>query len=159
MKQILLTIFALISISSICLSQDATMKVEISNDTILMGNHIQLKYTIENAKGKFEIPELEGMMLIAGPNTSSSMSMVNGVVTQKASYTLYLKPVDIGNHHIGPAYIETEAGLLEAQPINIIVVDNPDGFQQDAYKLKLIEEVLIEAGSVTKKKRAKRFKI
>lgn len=141
------------------MSQDAKMHVEISSDTILMGNYIQLKYTIENTQGNFEMPELEGMMIISGPNTSSSMSMINGQVSQKASYTVYLKPVDIGNHSIGPAYIETENGVLESQPISIIAVDNPDGYQQNANTLKLVEEVFIGDESGKKKKKVKRFKI
>jgi len=160
MKKIILTIVSFMMISNLCQSQDARMVVEISNDTILMGNYIQLRYTIENASGKFEMPELDGMMLISGPNTSSSMSMINGEVSQSASYTIYLKPIDIGNHGIGPAYINTDAGVLEAQPINIIAVDNPDGYQQDGNTLKVIEEIdgVGEAG-VKKKTKVKRFKI
>lgn len=150
----------MIAISSTCIAQDAKMIVEISSDTILMGNYIQLRYTIENEKGSFEMPEFEGMMVISGPNTSSSMSMVNGVVSQKSSYTVYLKPVDIGIHSIGPAYIETEKGILESMPINVVVIDNPEGLQQNANSLKLLEEVTV--GSKTsgrKKKKVKRFKI
>lgn len=141
------------------MSQDAKMLVEISSDTILIGNYIQLRYTIENAKGNFEMPELEGMMIISGPNTSSSMSMINGKVSIKASYTVYLKPVDIGIHSIGPAYIETENGTLESQPISIVAIDNPDGHQQNSNRLKLLEEVSVGTESGEKKKKVKRFKI
>lgn len=161
MKRIQFLILCFTMISGVCLSQDdPVMKVEISSDTILIGNYIQLKYTIENASGNFEMPELEGLLLISGPNTSSSMSMVNGAVSQKASYTVFLQPVDIGNHQIGPAYIETESGVLESQPINITAIDNPDGIQQSPNSLKLLEEVYsTDSAGVTKKKKVKRFKI
>jgi len=160
MKHLVTTFILLILMSKACLSQDAKMIVEISNDTILMGNYIQLKYTIENEQGNFEMPELEGLMVISGPNTSSSMSMVNNVVSQKSSYTVYLKPVDIGNHNIGPAYIETGKGMLESEPINIVVLDNPDGLQQNTTMLKLLEEVTTDnKSSSPKKKKVKRYKI
>lgn len=158
MKYPILTVLSFFMISNTCLSQDARMLVEISNDTILMGNYIQLRFTIENAAGKFEMPELEGMLLISGPNTSSSMSVVNGEVTQKASYTVYLKPVDVGQHSIGPAYIETKTGILESQPISIIAIDNPEGLQENRNTFKLIEEVINDEGG-KKQKKVKRFKI
>jgi len=160
MKHILLSFLSLIMISNTCIAQDAKMLVEISADTILLGNYIQLRYTLENVGGKFEMPELEGMLLISGPNITSSMSMINGEVTQKASYTVYLKPVDIGNHYIGPAYIETESGVLESQPINITAIDNPDGLQQSPTAYKLIEEITSNSEEgAKKKKKVKRFKI
>lgn len=159
MRKYLTILFALIMTT--VSAQDPALLVEISSDTILMGNYVQLKYTIENAQGKFEMPELDGMRVVSGPNTSTSMSMINGKVTQSANYAVFLEPIDVGTSSVGPVYIETEAGTLEAQPINIIVVDNPNGEQMSPYELKVIEEVELAADgkSKKKKKKAKRFKI
>ena len=160
MNRFMFIAISLVISSNLCWSQDAKMLVEISNDTIMMGNYIQLRYTIENTSGNFEMPELEGLLVISGPNTSSSMSMVNGEVTQKATYSVYLKPVDIGSHSIGPAYINTEDGSLESQPITVTVIDNPDGIQQSPNNFKVLEEVFANGEKPkSKKKKVKRFKI
>lgn len=159
MRKYLTILFGLI-ITTVS-AQDPSLLVEISSDTILMGNYVQLKYTIENAQGKFEMPELDGMRVVSGPNTSTSMSMINGKVTQSASYAVFLEPIDVGTSTVGPVYIETEQGTLETQPISIVVADNPDGLQMSPYELKVLEEIeLTEDGkSKKKKKKAKRFKI
>lgn len=152
-------ICALASISLI--GQDAKLTVEISSDTLPIGNFIQLKYTLENASGSFEMPELDGLRVVSGPNTSSSMSMINGEVTQSSSYTLYLEPFDIGTAVINPAYINTEQGRIESGPIVINVLDNPDGIKVDLRTLKMIEEIVMAGEGKSKKKRMgkKRFKI
>lgn len=61
---------------------------------------------------------------------SSSFSMINGEVTQSASYTYYLEPKDIGNYYIQPASIAVGEALLETDPLEILVVPNPEGIKQ-----------------------------
>jgi len=55
---------------------------------------------------------------------------MNGQVSQQISYAYYLEPQDIGNYFIEPASITTEETILETQPLEVLVVPNPDGVQQ-----------------------------
>ncbi len=108
-------------------------KVEISSDSILLGNYFSVCFTLENAPGRdFQPPVFEGFRIVRGPNVSSSTRIVNGEVFQKIAYTFYLEPKDIGNYYIEPASIQAGEQLLETQPRPVLVVPNPDGIIQQA---------------------------
>lgn len=131
MKKIILSsiIFAL---AFSCFAQkDPKFTVEVSNDSILLGNSFEVTFTLENAEGaNFQMPGFSDFTLVGGPNQSSNFSMVNGDVTQTMSYSFFLEPKDIGNFYVEPANIEIEDSILETQPIEIITVPNPDGIVQ-----------------------------
>ena len=121
---ILLTVVCVQIVSA----QSPKFTVAVSSDTILLGNYFELKFTIENsASAGFDAPDLHEFNVIGGPNTSSSMSIINGEVSQSASYTYYLEPIGIGVYTIKPAYLTTGELALETPPIDIIVVPNPQG--------------------------------
>ena len=102
--------------------------IEVSNTEILLGNYIEVKFTLKNAKGqKFEAPNFKDFDIVGGPNQSSSFSMMNGETTQSISYTYYLQPKASGNFYLEPAFIEADGVTLETQPIEIMVLENPDG--------------------------------
>ena len=108
--------------------QEAKLTVEVSNDSILLGNYIEVKFTIENAGvTNFEAPNFDGFNIVSGPNQSSSMMINNGQVTQSVAYSYYIEPLAIGNYFIQPAFVDTDEGALESIPLEILVVDNPDG--------------------------------
>ena len=111
--------------------ENARFSVKVSMDSILYGNYFQVIFTLENAKGEgFQAPAFEDFHVKSGPNMSSSFSMINGEVTQSASYTYYLEPKDIGNYYIQPASIAVGEALLETDPLEILVVPNPEGIKQ-----------------------------
>jgi len=113
------------------LGQGVKFSVEVSNDTLLVGNYFELKYTIENGSTNgFEPPKLNIHDIVGGPNTSTSMSIINGEMSQSASYTYYIKPEDIGAYTVPPAYYEEGENILESPPIEVIVLPNPEGVVQ-----------------------------
>lgn len=132
MKKILGLTVSLLMLATIAFSQkEAKLTVKISNDSILLGNYIEVKFTIENvAVKKFEAPDFTGFNIVSGPNQSSSMMISNGEVTQSVAYSYYLEPVDVGNYFIQPAFVETDETVLESIPMEVLVVDNPDGIIQ-----------------------------
>ncbi len=133
MKSILSTLLALAIITS-AFGQDkpVTFTVDVSTDSILMDNYFEVKFTVENADGKnFEAPDFsENFVIVSGPNFSSSVSMLNGDVTQSMTITYYLQPKDIGAHYILPASVQAEGKTLETAPLEVFVHPNPDGIQQ-----------------------------
>lgn len=105
--------------------------IEVSNTEVLLGNYIEVTFTLKNAKGqKFEAPNFKDFDIVGGPNQSSSFSMMNGETTQSISYTYYLQPKRIGNFYLEPAFIEADGITMETQPIEIMVMENPDGVIQ-----------------------------
>lgn len=132
MKKTSILFVSLFLASQIAIAQeDAKFSVKVSMDSVLYGNYFQVVFSLENAKGQdFQAPAFEDFVVKSGPNMSSSFSMVNGDVTQSVSYTFYLEPKDIGNYYIQPASIAVGEMMLETQPIEILVVPNPEGIIQ-----------------------------
>jgi len=108
-------------------AQEIVFKVEVSSESVLMENTFEVRFTIENAGGDFKAPDFDGFDVVSGPNTSSSFNMVNGNVTQKASYTYRLRPVREGKLYIQPATFKTKNSTLETEPLIVFVNPNPGG--------------------------------
>lgn len=115
-------------------AQDKPVKftVQVNTDSILMGNFFEVKFTLENANGQnFEAPDFnDHFNVVSGPNFSTSMSMVNGDVTQSMTITYYLEPKDVGAYYILPASVTAGDKILETSPLEVLVVPNPDGVKQ-----------------------------
>jgi len=110
------------------IQEEPQFSVMVSNAEVLLGNYIEVTFTLKNSSGsQFEAPRFEGFDIVGGPNQSSSFSMMNGVTTQSIAYTYYLKPTKIGNLYVEPAFIDADGTTLETQPIEIMVLENPDG--------------------------------
>ena len=101
-------------------------EVTVSTDSVLLGNYIEVSFKVENLDGNFEAPEFTDMDIISGPNTSSSIQIINGEKSSQLSYSYYLKPRDVGSHTIPPAYLITEEQTLETLPLVINVYPNPE---------------------------------
>ena len=133
MKRLILSAaFAFLSVAMLFAQEAARFSVEVSNDSILIGNYFEVKFTLENARGSnFQAPEFEDFMIVGGPNMASSMHMMNGEVSQTVTYSFYLQPKEVGNYYIYPASIAVGEEVLESDPVELMVVPNPDGIKQE----------------------------
>lgn len=131
MKNTLLVFGFLLSSIMLFAQNETRFTVSVSTDSILLGNTVEVKFTLEGSSGSnFAPPLFNGFTVVSGPNTSTSMSFTNGQMMQRISYTYYLKPNDIGNYYIEPASVETAQRVLESEPIEVMVYPNPDGVIQ-----------------------------
>ena len=80
---------------------------------------------MENLSGNFEPPAFEYFDIIAGPNSSSQMRIMNGEFYQKLTYSYYLKPVEIGQLTIESASIYSEDEVYFTDELSIHVMDQP----------------------------------
>lgn len=118
-----LFIFSLSIPLSMAAQKDAKISIEVSSDTIGLNNTLEVVITVENAKAKrFNPPTFDGFA-VQGPSTSTSMSIINGDMTQSATYTFYLTPREKGSFKIGSASVDTERGVLKTDDQEIIVVE------------------------------------
>ena len=111
---------ALISISAIALAQP-TVKVEVSADTVMMGDLVELTYTIENGNGRFQPPDLSMLPVVSGPNSSSSMVYQNGKMSTSQSYSYILRPDKPGDMLIPETTYVTAGDTIHLQPVAIRV--------------------------------------
>ena len=89
-KLIMVGMLALLNFSLQAQENSPKFTVSISMDSILLGNYFEVKYTLENGSGdNFIAPDFENFTIVGGPNTSTSMSFMNGEMTQSVSYAYY----------------------------------------------------------------------
>lgn len=97
------------------------VKVEVSSDTIAPGEVVEVTYTIENGEGKFNMPDLTGLPIVSGPNSSSSFMYQNGKMSSFQSYSFSLLPREEGELQVpGTTYISKTENLT-IQPVRIVV--------------------------------------
>ncbi len=150
MKKIILSTLVLLLLSMLSYAQEVVFKQELSYDTLLMGNVLEIKYSIENANGDFQAPEFSDFTIISGPNVSSQFSMINGSVTQSASYSYFLRPNVEGLITIESATLENGENLWSTDPINIVVQPNPDGIIQNPRGYGFRQEIIYSDSTTTK---------
>ena len=97
------------------------VKVEVSSDTIAPGEVVEVTYTIENGEGKFNMPDLSGLPVVSGPNSSSSFMYQNGKMSSYQSYSFSLLPREQGIVMVpGTTYVSKTEDLM-IQPVTIVV--------------------------------------
>lgn len=116
----------LLCLSIACSIQGQSFELTVSSDSVLLGNYIEVKFVVENLDGKFEAPTFDGMEIISGPNTSSSIQIINEDRSSTTSYSFYVKPPDVGSYTVTPAYLILEEETRETIPLTINVYPNPD---------------------------------
>ena len=117
--------------------QEAAFTATVSLDSVLLGNFIEVTFTAKNIpNAKIEPPAFEGFDLVSGPNYSSYTQIINGQTTQTLSYSYILKPKDIGQYFIAPAYTQKGEETFSTAPIEINVYPNPDNIVQKPPKKK-----------------------
>ena len=133
-KRLLIFGFVLCSVF-ILLGQEPIFRAKVNLDSVLLGNHLEVSFIVENvANARVEAPSFEGFSIVGGPNYASSMSMINGDVTQSVIHTYWLEPKDVGQYYIGSAQVNAGDTVLETSPIEINVYHNPDGVVQKPQK-------------------------
>ena len=113
------TLFGLIFY--ITIHAQASVKVEVSADTIALGEVVEVTYTIENGDGQFEAPDFSKLPLISGPNTSSSFVYQNGKMSSSQSYAYLFRPTEEGKMKIPEAGYTGKSQKLKIESVEVVV--------------------------------------
>ncbi|MBX2816561.1 MAG: BatD family protein [Saprospiraceae bacterium] len=89
--------------------------LEVAADTVGLGDVVEVRYTAENLEGQFVPPDFDDLVLIAGPNQSSSFQFVNGHSSQQVSHSYFFKITDTGDLSIPMAQFETADKVIESK--------------------------------------------
>ena len=116
----LITLFSLVAWITVN-AQAPTIKVEVSADTIAVGEVVEVTYTIENGDGKFQAPDLSELPVIGGPNTSSSFVYQNGKMSSSQSYAYLFQPMDERKLKIPSASYVDKSQTLKIDSVEVIV--------------------------------------
>jgi len=90
-----------------------------------IGDVFQISFRLEDAKSQdIDYPSFEDFDVVGGPNTSQSMQIINGQVSQSMTYSFYLRAQTLGEFTIGQASANVDGEQFTTDPIKIKVVQS-----------------------------------
>jgi hypothetical protein len=102
---------------------DASFEAYSDARQVVLNGFFEVSFTLKNANGSdFIPPDFKGFVVLSGPNTAMSTSIVNGRVSKEMSYSFMLQPKAAGKFTISSASIKANGNRLTTQPLNIEVV-------------------------------------
>ncbi len=118
----LVFLFLILSIDLFAQKFFATVNETKISDT----DRLQVTFTFEgkdvNKLRNFTPPAFRDFRIFSGPNQSTSMQIINGVVSASLSYSYILLPNTTGTFTIGSASIEYDGESFKTEPISVIIV-------------------------------------
>lgn len=93
-----------------------------ANKQVPVNQNFEVKFTIENGEARsFKPPVFNDFQVLSGPNTSHSVSYINGSMSSSQSYSYFLRPKKEGIFKIGKASVNVGGANLESNELTIEV--------------------------------------
>ena len=114
-----------------------TFRAEVSTKQAPVGSRVRLDLILEGGQASaFEQPSIEGLDVVAGPNTSKQYTIVNGRTSQSERYSYELRIAREGPLRIGQATVRAGGQTLRTLPIGLVgkprtVVESPQELSAD----------------------------
>ncbi|MEO6453007.1 MAG: BatD family protein [Ginsengibacter sp.] len=110
--------FAQVKFSAVC-----------PNKKIGKNEYLQVQYIVENASNVEQIvpPPFKNFVVLSGPNQQSSMSNINGTVSQSVAIEFVLKPNVTGTFILPPATAKVNGKTLLSNSLSVEVTNNSTG--------------------------------
>lgn len=104
-------------------AQNIELVATVSKSKLGVHQRLKIEFRV-NKQGAddFQLPELEGFDVIAGPSSSISQSWVNGKVTYSQGYIYILKPKKVGVFTIPSATIEYKGKSIKSNEVRVTVL-------------------------------------
>ncbi len=129
-KRFFITLF-LLSMIQVCQAQNGRFDASTNKTEVSVGETFEVSFTLDDQGKSFTAPDFKGLQVLSGPNVSTSMSIINGNMSQSNTYTFYLSADKEGLYVIKPATIKVGSKTLVSNSITIKVVKgataNPKG--------------------------------
>jgi hypothetical protein len=130
MKRIKYLIVILFSSAFLCSSIEAQISAQVSTKRAQVGVPFEYAVVIAGSAGNYTQPNLKDFDIVSGPNQSSSIQYVNGVVSQQVVFSYALVARREGKFTIPPASCVIGGQRVETAPIVIDVVKGAAGQAQ-----------------------------
>lgn len=122
MKKLLIIFLLFISVDGFAQKFYAT----VNENKISDNDRLQVTFTFDgkdiNKLRNFNPPAFNDFRIFSGPNQSTSMQIINGVVSASLSYSFILLPNAPGTYTISPATIEYDGDIFKTEPISVTVI-------------------------------------
>jgi hypothetical protein len=90
---------------------------------VVVNGYFDVTFSLKNATGtQFIPPSFKDFVVLAGPNTSSSMQIINGNVTREMGFGFTLQATKVGRFTIGSATVRANGKEFRSAPIVMEVV-------------------------------------
>lgn len=123
---IILFLFVMVGIA--VNAQDVQLTAQ-TKPVVSLGETFTLMYTLDAQGSGFRGPNIQGLVMLSGPNTSTSSSirMVNGRTTMSIAYTFtyLLQATREGNFDIPAASVNVNGKQITSNALSVRVVKNP----------------------------------
>jgi len=87
-----------------------------------VNQNVQVNFVLENGEAKgFKAPSFSDFQVLSGPNTSQSVSFINGSMSQSITYSYVLRPKKEGIAKVGKASVSVGGATLESNELSIEV--------------------------------------
>lgn len=135
MKHLFLILFTFIGLRMA--AQDAKFTAILSKSTVALDNKFKVEFKLENAQGtQFKAPEFEDFEVVSGPSTSSSMTIINGEMTQSIAYVYYLRPKEIGTFTVDAASIKVKGEEIRTKEVKVKVVEKGEAIEEEEEEIQ-----------------------
>ena len=127
---IVLCFFALAIRSFSALAQTPGVTFESYTDAkeVLINSYFEVSFTLKSANGTdFSAPNFSDFTVVAGPNSSTSMQIINGQVSREMGYSYTLQPKKEGVFTIGSASIKANGNTILSNPLSVKVLKGNAG--------------------------------
>ncbi len=142
--------------------QDVSFEVTYSSDSIGLTEILEVKYTIKNMDfTDFQPPQMDDFRIIGGPNTSTSMRIINGESSKVVSFSYLLQAKDLGTYVLGEAVLTTEDDVHNTTWKKIVVVPNDQrpesAVNKNKYKKEEMEPLFPRSQPLRKPKKKRKI--
>lgn len=120
MKKVISIIVFVIALVNVSFAQKLT--AQASKTKVAIGETFQISFSLNSNGNNFKAPALNEFDVYSGPNQSTSMSFVNGSMSQSITFSYVIAAKKEGKFTIGAASMNTANGTVQSAPITIEAV-------------------------------------
>jgi len=102
----------------------------VNRNRVAVGEQFQITFSVNTNINTFKAPNFNDFAIYSGPNQSTSMSFVNGSMSQSISYSYIIAAKSEGKFTIGSATATVGGKTLQTKPITIEVIKGNAQTQQ-----------------------------
>lgn len=113
----------LLLLSGQILLAQVSFRANVSKQNVPLNEHFTVEFSINEDGDFFKAPNFSGFSVLSGPNTSVSVSWINGNKSYNKSFSFILKPSKKGKFTIASASIEIDGKTYNTEPITVEIVD------------------------------------
>ncbi|HED07045.1 MAG TPA: protein BatD [Ignavibacteria bacterium] len=103
-----------------------SLTASLSSTKVGLNDQFQLTFTFEGKEissvRNFSPPSLSNFYVLSGPNQSTSVQIINGVVSGSLSFSYFMRPKKTGKFTIGVASVNYQGNTYRSNPLNIEVI-------------------------------------